>query len=136
MASILSTVGEVPTWHVQRTVAGTDMNGDEPGVATPGDTTPAISAGLALWDGLANAGTFDLGATGYAVVVEQLYLNYGSGSGTTVIVGPLGSTRPTPSAPFKLGPGEMIQFTTSGVGGGNKAEAGVLLRLDYPWIGT
>lgn len=122
-----NTLGVSPTWHYHKMGAGAALDGTAPRTATTAenDLDPAVSAGKAEWASLTKGGLFTmLGKAGKAVIVEAVDLS--AGASLTVVNAAGATLRATPTAPFKLAPGEFLKAS----GGSNGGYAGVLVRLE------
>lgn len=99
---------------------------------------PAVSAGKANFAGLEHGGLMFLGGnTARPAIVESYYAKNCTATYKIVAmddanidtVAPLTELRPLPAAPFKLGPNECIQVTSTAAGA-PIPEVGFVVRLD------
>lgn len=129
----LSLVNLEVTWHIHKGANGVNFNEELPQIPSGPKASPdTVQANLAAWEGLSKGGRFSFG--GKPVIVEQLLFKAGSGSVTWSIVSATGAKRTAPSAPFKMGAGEVLVAKVIGVAGGDSAEAGALVRQDDTWL--
>jgi hypothetical protein len=120
---------EYSTWIYHKMAAGVSLDGLAPATATttPANTEPVMTAGCATYEDLTHGGLIVM--PGRSRPVEVKVVTNAAAATITVVDTVAGTTRALPTAPFTMGPGEVLMA----VGGTAGSYVGFLVREELPW---